>query len=102
MVNTIFTPGVKMVFCSLERRRGVRHLRKKPRDASRSVFVDDELQAQLDQWGFLASMHRMPVEDIELTILQATGGSHPLDVTFMASSRSAPSTAQATIGAGKR
>ena len=28
-------------------------------------------------------MHRMPVEDIELTILQATGGSHPLDVTFM-------------------
>lgn len=58
-----------MVFCSLKRRGEVRHLRKKPRDASRNVFVDDGLYAQLDQWGFLAFMHRLPVEDIELTIL---------------------------------
>ena len=58
-------------------------LQKRPRDAGRSVFVDDELRAHPDQWGFLASVRRMPVEDIEPTILQATGGSHPLDVTFI-------------------
>ncbi|HVR49686.1 MAG TPA: DEAD/DEAH box helicase family protein, partial [Pseudorhodoferax sp.] len=58
-------------------------LQKKPRDARRSVFVDDELRPHPDQWGFLASMRRMPVEDIEPVILQATGGSHPLDVTFI-------------------
>lgn len=58
-------------------------LQKKPRDVSRSVFVDDELRPHPDQWGFLASMRRMPVEDIEPVILQATGGSHPLDVTFI-------------------
>ncbi|ABM55799.1 type III restriction enzyme, res subunit [Verminephrobacter eiseniae EF01-2] len=58
-------------------------LQKKPRDAGRSVFVDDEFLPYPDQWGFLASVRRMPVEDIEPTILQATGGSHPLDVTFI-------------------
>src|SRR6218665_4020237 len=58
-------------------------LQKKPRDAGRSVFVDDEFLPYPDQWGFLASVRRMPVEDIEPTILQATGGSHTLDVTFI-------------------
>lgn len=58
-------------------------LQKKPRDAGFSMFVDDELRAYPDQWGFLASIGRMPSQDIEPTILQATGGSHPLDVTFI-------------------
>ena len=58
-------------------------LQKKPREAGHSVFVDQDLVPYPDQWGFLAAMPRMLVEDIEPTILQATGGSHPLDVTFI-------------------
>lgn len=59
-------------------------LQKKPRDAGRSVFVDENLQPYPDQWAYLASITRMPVADIEPVILRATGGSHPLDVTFIA------------------
>lgn len=58
-------------------------LQKRPRDAGHSVFVDDALRPYPDQWGFLASLRRLPAEDIESTILQATGGAHPLDVTFI-------------------
>jgi len=58
-------------------------LQKKPRDAGFSMFVDDELRAYPDQWGFLSSIVRMASQDIEPTILQATGGAHPLDVTFI-------------------
>ena len=58
-------------------------LQKKPREAGHSVFVDEHLVPHPDQWNFLAAMPRMLVEDIEPTILQATGGSHPLDVTFI-------------------
>ena len=36
-----------------------------------------------DQWAFLASIQPMPPHDIEPTILRATGGAHPLDVTFI-------------------
>jgi len=58
-------------------------LQKRPRESGHSVFVDESLRPYPDQWGFLASLRRMPVEDIEPTILQATGGSHPLDVKFI-------------------
>ena len=36
-----------------------------------------------DQWAFLSSIPLMSVQDIEPTILLATGGVHPLDVTFI-------------------
>lgn len=58
-------------------------LQKKAREKGGSVFVDDALQPYLDQWAFLASIVRMKTDDIESTILLATGGAHPLDVTFV-------------------
>ena len=58
-------------------------LQKKPREQGFSVFVDADLRPYPDQWGFLASVARMPAHDIEPTILRATGGVHPLDVTFI-------------------
>jgi superfamily II DNA or RNA helicase len=58
-------------------------LQKHPRERGFSVFVDAELQPYPDQWAFLASVARMPAHDIEPTILRATGGAHPLDVTFI-------------------
>ncbi len=59
-------------------------LQKLPRELGRSVFVDEALETYPDQWGFLASVTPMEPRDIEPTILLATGGSHPLDVTFVA------------------
>ena len=58
-------------------------LQKHPRERGFSVFVDASLQPYPDQWAFLASVARMPAHDIEPTILRATGGAHPLDVTFI-------------------
>lgn len=58
-------------------------LQKWPRENGWSVFVDADLQPYPDQWGFLASIQPMPVHDIEPTIVRATGGVHPLDVTFI-------------------
>ncbi len=58
-------------------------LQKKPRENGCSVFVDDELNPHPDQWAFLSNIHRMPAADIESVVFQATGGSHPLDVTFV-------------------
>lgn len=57
-------------------------LQKMPRERGASVFVDDALQPHVDQWAFLASLRTMDPNDIEPVILRATGGSHPLDVTF--------------------
>jgi hypothetical protein len=48
-----------------------------------SVFVDADLRPYPDQWAFLASIQPMAAHDIEPTILRATGGVHPLDVTFI-------------------
>jgi hypothetical protein len=36
-----------------------------------------------DQWSFLASVERIASHDIEPAIFRATGGAHPLDVTFV-------------------
>lgn len=58
-------------------------LQKVPREMGCSVFVDADLQAYPDQWGFLASIQPMAAHDIDPTILRATGGVHPLDVTFI-------------------
>lgn len=58
-------------------------LQKKPRENGRSVFVDDALRPYPDQWTVLASIRPMAPHDIESTILRATGGVHPLDVTFI-------------------
>jgi len=58
-------------------------LQKKPRENGRSVFVDAALRPYPDQWAFLASVQPLPAHDIEPTILRATGGVHPLDVTFI-------------------
>ena len=58
-------------------------LQKGARERGFAVFVDAELRPYPDQWAFLASIQPMAPQDIEPTILQATGGVHPLDVTFI-------------------
>lgn len=58
-------------------------LQKGPRDLNCSVFVDAELQPYLDQWAFLESIRRMDARDIDPTVMRATGGVHPLGVTFI-------------------
>lgn len=58
-------------------------LQKWPRENGCSVFVDADLRPYPDQWAFLASIQRMAAHEIEPTIVRATGGVHPLDVTFI-------------------
>lgn len=58
-------------------------LQKKPRENDCSVFADDRLLPYSDQWSYLASVQTMPPDNIEPTLLRATNGSHPLDVTFI-------------------
>lgn len=58
-------------------------LQKGPRENGYSVFVDIELRPYADQWAFLSTVERMAPHDIEPAILRATGGAHPLDVTFI-------------------
>ena len=58
-------------------------LQKHVRENGFSVFVDAALRPYDDQWAFLASIQPMAPHDIEPTILRATGGTHPLDVTFI-------------------
>jgi hypothetical protein len=58
-------------------------LQKKPRENGFTVFVDPDLRPHPDQWEFLASIQPMSPHDIEPTIVRATGGVHPLDVTFI-------------------
>ena len=58
-------------------------LQRKLRANGFSVFVDDAMCPYPDQWAFLVSVRLMAPHDIEPTILRATGGAHPLDVTFI-------------------
>ena len=58
-------------------------LQKNARENGFSVFVDITLRPYPDQWAFLSSIEPMVAHDIEPTILRATGGTHPLDVTFI-------------------
>ena len=58
-------------------------LQKRSREQGGSVFVDSDLVPYSDQWSYLGSITLMSPKDIEPTILRATGGAHPLDVTFI-------------------
>ncbi|MEO9150488.1 MAG: DNA primase small subunit domain-containing protein [Burkholderiaceae bacterium] len=58
-------------------------LQKRSREHGCSTFIDEKLRPYSDQWAFLASIPLMASRDIEATILRATGGAHPLDVTFI-------------------
>jgi superfamily II DNA or RNA helicase len=58
-------------------------LQKGPRENGCSIFVDADFRPHHDQWAYLASIQAMAPKDIEPTILRATGGMHPLDVTFI-------------------
>lgn len=58
-------------------------LKKRARASGGSVFVDINFQPYSDQWAFLASVLPMHAQDIEPTILRATGSIHPLDVNFI-------------------
>jgi superfamily II DNA or RNA helicase len=59
-------------------------LQKRARALNGSVFVDETLTPYPDQWAFLASIQRLPVQDIAPTTLRATGGRDPLGVTAVA------------------
>jgi len=58
-------------------------LQKHPRENGCSVFVDTALRPYDDQWSYLASVQSLAPHDIEPIVLRATGGVHPLDVTFI-------------------
>jgi superfamily II DNA or RNA helicase len=58
-------------------------LQKKPREQGNSLFVDEALQPYAEQWAFLATIKSLHPAEIESTILRCTGGSHPLDVSFV-------------------
>ncbi len=58
-------------------------LQKVPRESGWSVFVDAQLRPYPDQWRFLSSVVPMAAHEIEPTIVRATGGVHPLDVTYI-------------------
>ncbi|MFM0111697.1 TOTE conflict system archaeo-eukaryotic primase domain-containing protein [Paraburkholderia nemoris] len=58
-------------------------LQKIPRESGCSVFVDEQLRPHADQWAYLASLQLLAPEAIESAISGATGGTHPLDVTFI-------------------
>lgn len=59
-------------------------LQKKPREQGFSVFTDDNLVPYPDQWAFLASLQTLSLSACESAIHRATGGTHPLDVAFIA------------------
>jgi len=57
-------------------------LQKQPRKLGHSVFVDEDLKPYPDQWAFLASIRSISYRDLENVTLRASGGRHPLDVSF--------------------
>ncbi|PLX46878.1 MAG: DEAD/DEAH box helicase [Desulfobulbaceae bacterium] len=59
-------------------------LQKQPREKGYSVFVDGHFSPYPDQWAFLASVQPISKSALESAILQASGGRHPLDVSFVA------------------
>src|SRR5205814_1172950 len=76
-------------------------LQKGPRERGNSVFVDDDLQPFPDQWAFLASIRPMSPNDLDPTILRATCGGHPLDVTFIEDEDLATPWRRAAAASGK-
>ena len=59
-------------------------LQKEAREKGFSIFVDEALQPHPDQWVFLASVCPLSLTELESAIQRATGGGHPLDVSFIA------------------
>jgi superfamily II DNA or RNA helicase len=59
-------------------------LQKEARQRGCSVFVDDDLQPYPDQWGYLATLRRLSVAGLQTLIQSAAGGTHPLDLAFIA------------------
>ena len=45
--------------------------------------VDDALRPFSDQWAYLASLNRLPLVGLQTVIQTATGGAHPLDLSFI-------------------
>ena len=76
-------------------------LQKRPRERGFSVFVDHDLRPHSNQWAFLASIQPMAPHDIEPTVLRATSGSHPLDVTFIDDEDLATPWKRATMSTGR-
>nr|WP_314480597.1 DEAD/DEAH box helicase family protein [uncultured Pseudomonas sp.] len=58
-------------------------LQKRARAHNNSVFVDSELEPYLDQWAFLASVQKMPPEDIPFVVIQAMGKQDPTGVMYV-------------------
>lgn len=58
-------------------------LQKQPREHGCSVFVDEDLIPYPDQWSFLSSIRTLSGAELADAILRATGGRHPLDVSFV-------------------
>ncbi len=53
-------------------------LQRQPRDDGRSVFVDRELHAAPDQWGFLSSVMRLSAKDVARVLTAALDGTDAL------------------------
>ncbi len=58
-------------------------LQKEARQRGCSVFLDDDLQPFPDQWAYLATLRRLSLDGLQSVIQSATGGAHPLDLTFI-------------------
>jgi superfamily II DNA or RNA helicase len=58
-------------------------LQKTPRERGCSVFVNEQLLPYADQWAYLASLQPLALDAVESAISGATGGTPPLDVTFI-------------------
>jgi superfamily II DNA or RNA helicase len=58
-------------------------LQKEARQRGCSVFVDDNLQPYPDQWACLATLQRLSLAGLQNVIHGATGGGHPLDLSFI-------------------
>jgi superfamily II DNA or RNA helicase len=58
-------------------------LQKEARQRGCTVFVDDDLEPYPDQWTYLASLRRLSLAALQSVLQTATGGAHPLDLTFI-------------------
>ena len=58
-------------------------LQKEARQRGCSMFVDDDLQPYPDQWAYLATLQRLSMAGLQSVLLTATGGAHPLDLSFI-------------------
>ena len=76
-------------------------LQKQPREEGNSVFVDEMLAPYPDQWAFLFNIKPMEPVDVDAVVFRATGGAHPLDVTFIDEEDNAEPWKKRTNSSGK-